>query len=117
MKTYKVCGFEFPQDLYLLINKYADPGIKIEFMNNPSKENLEKFIESGIEESKKVIPELPGNEKDREEYPPLLYYTILSYLELKHPGEPGWRNMETGRREEIIKEVYSWIKELKEEVK
>lgn len=111
MKIIEFYGYYIHQDLYYLITNYANfPG----FEENPCKETLRKFIDSGIENSKQVISELYDETR---EYPPFLYYIILSFLQIKHPYSKTWRMRTKEEKEETVKSCYSWIEELKHNIK
>ena len=105
------CGFKIDEDLYYLIIKYSSPK---EFEENPNKETLEKLIDSGIDNSKQMIPELYNETR---EYPPFLYYIILSYIQRKQPYSRTWRMRTKEEKEETVNSCYSWLEELKHNIK
>lgn len=110
-KNIVICGFSIHEDLYYLITKYSSPE---EFEKNPSKETLEKLIDSGISNSKQVIPELYDETR---EYPPFLFYIILSYIQIKQPYSKTWRMRTKEEKEETVNSCYSWLEELKRDIK
>lgn len=111
IKDVVICGFSIPEDLYHLISTYSSPE---EFEKNPSKETLRNFIDSGIYNSKQSIPELYNEAR---EYPPLLYYIILSYIQIKQPYSKTWRMRTKEEKEETVNSCYSWLEELKHNIK
>jgi len=91
------------EDLYNLIIKYNKQG---------SLKNLKEASSIAIENSKVDIPELFN---DTREYPPFFYYMILSMLNRKKIYEK-WSEASKERKEELIKECYTWLESLASEV-
>ena len=66
-----------------------------------------------IENSKSDIPELFNETR---EYPPLIYYMILSMMNRKKIYEK-WSSAEKSRKDELVKECYKWLGELASEIR
>ena len=92
------------EDLYNLIIKYNKQG---------SSKNLKEAARIAIENSRVDIPELFNETR---EYPPFFYYMILSMLNRKKIYEK-WSEASKERREELIKECYTWLESLASEVR
>lgn len=92
------------EDLYNLIIKYNKQG---------SSRDLKETARIAIENSKVDIPELFN---DTREYPPFFYYMILSMLNRKKIYEK-WSEANKERKEELIKECYTWLESLASEVR
>ena len=92
------------EDLYNLIIKYNKQG---------SSKNLKEASSIAIEKSRVDIPELFNESR---EYPPFLYYMILSMLSRKKIYEK-WSEASKERKEELIKECYAWLEILASDVR
>ena len=92
------------EDLYNLIIKYNKQG---------SSQDLKEAARIAIENSRVDIPELFN---DTREYPPFFYYMILSMLNRKKIYEK-WSEANKERKEELIKECYTWLENLASEVR
>jgi hypothetical protein len=92
------------EDLYNLIIKYNKQG---------SSRDLKEEAHIAIENSKVDIPELFNETR---EYPPFFYYMILSMLNRKKIYEK-WSKASKERKEELIKECYTWLETLASEVR
>ena len=92
------------EDLYNLIIKYNKQG---------SSRDLKEAARIAIENSRVDIPELFNETR---EYPPFFYYMILSMLNRKKIYEK-WSKASKERKEELIKECYTWLETLASEVR
>lgn len=93
------------EDLFNLILKYHKEEIK--------NGNYKEAAKIAIENSRSDIPELFNETR---EYPPFIYYMILSMLNRKKIYEK-WSSAEKSRKDELVKECYKWLEELAGEIR
>lgn len=93
------------EDLFNLILKYYREEIK--------DGNYKEAAKIAIENSKSDIPELFNETR---EYPPFIYYMILSMMNRKKIYEK-WSSAEKPRKDELVKECYRWLEELAGEIR
>lgn len=93
------------EDLFNLILKYHKEEIK--------DGNYKEAAKIAIENSKSDIPELFNETR---EYPPFIYYMILSMMNRKKIYEK-WSIAEKSRKDELVKECYRWLEELAGEIR
>ena len=95
--------FVIDEDLFYFTDKYGDR----------KETDIRKKVESAIENSKACIPELYDESR---EYPPFLYYTIIAML-FREGKRRRWMDMTKAEKENTVKEVYSWLGKLKDEIR
>ena len=93
------------EDLYELTITYNK--------NIKSSEDLKENAKIAIESSKIDIPELFNEDR---EYPPFLYYIILSMLNRRKTHEK-WSKLNKEDKLKIVDECYSWLNSLVEEIR
>jgi hypothetical protein len=93
------------EDLYELTINYNK--------NIKSNEDLKENAKIAIENSKVDIPELFNEER---EYPPFLYYIVLSMLNRRKTYEK-WSKLNKTDKLKIVDECYSWLNSLVEEIR
>ena len=91
------------EDLFNLILKYHREEIK----------DYKEAAKIAIENSRSDIPELFNETR---EYPPFIYYMILSMMNRKKIYEK-WSSAEKSRKDELVGECYRWLEELAAEIR
>lgn len=91
------------EDLFNLTIKYHKEEIK----------DYKEAAKIAIENSRSDIPELFNETR---EYPPFIYYIILSMMNRKNIYEK-WSSAEKPRKDELVKECYEWLGELTSEIR
>lgn len=91
------------EDLFNLTIKYHKEEIK----------DYKEAAKIAIENSRSDIPELFNETR---EYPPFIYYIILSMMNRKKIYEK-WSSAEKSRKDELVKECYRWLEELASEIR